>query len=362
MEEKGIPESFFCPISGEVFVDPVIATDGQTYERKNIEDWLKNHNTSPFTSQPISTDSLQSNLVVRNLLDEWRQQEAQRSASPADMLQQYRIPFEDLTLGLGDLGQGSFKSVERGSWHGREVAVAVMRDGLVQMDRDLLQLGRLGRHPHILTFHGVATSPDGKQHLVTEVASHGSLLDVLADLDDREAQIEPQVLLAMAQQVCEAMQYIACHEVVHRDPQVLLAMAQQVCEAMQYIACHEVVHRDLAARNVLVFEDLNPADPSSVRVKVSDFGLSRPSCYYQRTATGAGGDALPVRYMPPEAIQRNKWSEKSDVWAFGVLLWEVAALGAKPYESLGVFVNSDAELKAGVCRGTLRLPRPEGLP
>uniref|UniRef100_A0A7S0RWF4 Protein kinase domain-containing protein n=1 Tax=Pyramimonas obovata TaxID=1411642 RepID=A0A7S0RWF4_9CHLO len=131
---------------------------------------------------------------------------------------------------------------------------------------------------------------------------------------------------------------------------------------MQYIACHEVVHRDLAARNVLVFEDLNPADPSSVRVKVSDFGLSRPSCYYQRTATGAGGDALPVRYMPPEAIQRNKWSEKSDVWAFGVLLWEVATLGMIPYDSLGVFVSSDAELKAGVCGGKLRLPRPEGLP
>ena len=124
---------------------------------------------------------------------------------------------------------------------------------------------------------------------------------------------------------------------------------------MQYITCHDVVHRDLAARNILVFEELDPADPRSVRVKVSDFGLSRPGCYYQRT--GAVTEALPVRYMPPEAIQRNKWSEKSDVWAFGVLLWEVATLGEIPY-----FVNSDGEVKAGVCSGALRLPCPEGLP
>ena len=129
---------------------------------------------------------------------------------------------------------------------------------------------------------------------------------------------------------------------------------------MQYIACHNVVHRDLAAHNILVFEELDPADPRSVRVKVSDFGLSRPGCYYQRT--GAVTEALPVRYMPPEAIERNKWSEKSDVWAFGVLLWEVATLGLVPYDSLGVFVNDDKEVKRGVCSGALRLPCPEGLP
>jgi|AntRauMFilla1563_2_1112583.scaffolds.fasta_scaffold150629_2 serine/threonine protein kinase len=51
--------------------------------------------------------------------------------------------------------------------------------------------------------------------------------------------------------------------------------------------------------------------------------------------------------MSPEAIQRNKFTEKSDVWAFGVLIWEAATLGMIPYDSLGVFVSNDAEVKQG---------------
>lgn len=95
-------------------------------------------------------------------------------------------------------------------------------------------------------------------------------------------------------------------------------------------------------------------------LQVADFGLSRPE-YRLRSSVSGAGDCLPIRYMSPEAIQRNRWSEKSDVWAFGVLMWEVASMGAVPYQSHGVF-EADQGVQAGVCSGSLRLPQPPGCP
>ena len=199
-DDANLPESFFCPISGRIFEDPVLSPGGHTYERGFISRWLENHDTSPLTRQTISVDDLRPNRVLRGLLDDWRQREARYDAERRTN-RRYIIPFEELTLGLGDIGSGSFKIVERGSWRGREVAVAVMRDGLTHAEREISMLGQLGRHPHIVTFHGVAKGPCGKEHLVTELAPCGSLGDVLADLADSGADIEPPVLLAVAQQV-----------------------------------------------------------------------------------------------------------------------------------------------------------------
>ncbi|BFZ25958.1 hypothetical protein BsWGS_28996 [Bradybaena similaris] len=105
----------------------------------------------------------------------------------------------------------------------------------------------------------------------------------------------------------------------------VLSFALQICRGLDHLTINKIVHRDVAARNVLVCEHKV--------VKISDFGLARKvgeQDVYERSTKGL----LPIRWMSPEALLYNQYTEKSDVWSFGVLLWELITLGSTPYPGL----------------------------
>ncbi|XP_041705250.1 inactive tyrosine-protein kinase transmembrane receptor ROR1-like [Coregonus clupeaformis] len=126
-----------------------------------------------------------------------------------------------------------------------------------------------------------------------------------------------------------------------------LHLALQVAAGMEYLASHFFVHKDLAARNILVGEQLH--------VKISDLGLSREiytSDYYRVQPKAL----LPIRWMPPESIAYGKFTSESDIWAFGVVLWEIFSYGLQPYYGF-----SNQEVMEMVRKRQL-LPCPEDCP
>ena len=237
------------------------------------------------------------------------------------------IPSDDLLIDFtleGLLGRGSFKEVRRATWKEQAVAALLMHGGVpfTQMEMDVL--GRLGNHVRLLRFHGVSRSVQNEVTRDVMVAELAPLGGLAGHLDDNG---EDMLL------------------------QVKLAVVEQVAEACEQLALEGIVHGDIAARNVLVFECAND-DATKVRVKLGDYGQSRFGNGYM-----TAGTPLPVRHSAPEVIRKRKFSEASDVWAWGVFVWEVFSDGDVPFwES-----NTDHEVIQRVVGGG-RLPQPEGCP
>lgn len=135
-------------------------------------------------------------------------------------------------------------------------------------------------------------------------------------------------------------------------------MFLQIIDAMIFLAYNKVVHGDLACRNVLLFR-FDETNPKNNIVKVTDFGLSRQNVLYSKTlgSTQTTLDIIPTRYAAPEILadsfKPENYSEKSDVYSMGVLMWEAYSRGTLPWSK----VEKDAEVVRNVMN-SIYLPQP----
>ncbi|XP_056300641.1 high affinity nerve growth factor receptor isoform X2 [Pseudoliparis swirei] len=196
------------------------------------------------------------------------------------------------------------------------VAIKTLKDANESTRQDFqreAELLTVLQHQHIVRFYGVCT--DGEPlAMVFEYMRHGDLNRFLrAHGPDahilEEAKMPPLGQLTVPQ---------------------MLHIAAQIASGMVYLASLHFVHRDLATRNCLVGEGLV--------VKIGDFGMSRDiySTDYYRVG---GRTMLPIRWMPPESIMYRKFTTESDIWSFGVVLWEIFTYGKQPWYQLS---NSEA--------------------
>ena len=216
------------------------------------------------------------------------------------------------------LGAGQFGEVWMGVWNGTtEVAVKTLKPGTMDACEFLEEAALMKRlkHPKVVQLYAVCTQEE-PIYIITELMKHGSLLEYLRG-DGRSLKL-PQ----------------------------LIDVGTQVAAGMAYLEEKNYIHRDLAAKNILVSENLI--------CKVADFGLVRVinGVIYEASTEAK----YPIRWTAPEAAMHNRFTIKSDVWSFGILLYELITYGRFPY-----FGMNDAQVLDALQTG-YRMPCPMGCP
>uniref|UniRef100_A0A8C7ZWL0 Tyrosine-protein kinase receptor n=1 Tax=Oryzias sinensis TaxID=183150 RepID=A0A8C7ZWL0_9TELE len=257
------------------------------------------------------------------------------SAAEMYVPDEWEVAREKIAL-CRELGQGSFGMVYEGVAKGvvkdepeTKVAVKTVNESASMRERieflnEASVMKEFNCH-HVVRLLGVVSQ--GQPTLVImELMTRGDLKSYLRSLRPKEQQWSSLSLPPLKK---------------------MLQMAGQIADGMAYLNSNKFVHRDLAARNCMVAEDFT--------VKIGDFGMTRDiyeTDYYRKGGKGL----LPVRWMSPESLKDGVFTTNSDVWSFGVVLWEIATLAEQPYQGL-----SNEQVLRFVMEGGL-LEKPQNCP
>eukprot|EP00163_Fabomonas_tropica_P028049 TRINITY_DN560_c0_g1_i1.p1 TRINITY_DN560_c0_g1~~TRINITY_DN560_c0_g1_i1.p1 ORF type:complete len:468 (+),score=123.97 TRINITY_DN560_c0_g1_i1:258-1661(+) len=236
----------------------------------------------------------------------------------------YRIIHPGEISILEKIGTGASAKVYRGIWLGKEVAIKKLKDNLrasavEALKREISLMSQL-RHPNIVMLMGVYQDPEKPQRLaiVSEFMHHGCLFDLLEQCRENGSMVDPDQMVAISRDIALGVLYL--HSL---NP--------------------PIIHRDLKSLNILLDEN--------AIAKVCDFGLSRQQAADNNTMTRGVGTP---HWVAPEILRSGKYSEKVDVYSYGVLLWELYTCKI-PYEGVDT-----GTLVTKLCEDpTFRLPIPD---
>jgi len=307
-------ETHYAPITPRSLTtrkDSLISVDNnypQLTLSSNTSNFRKSGGSS-FLSVPIERRPLSSKeqAVSRSSLNAWN------------------IQFDELEIGK-EIGRGHFGKVNMARWRGADCCCKFPAKGNIDdVQNDFItEVNNMRKllHPNICQFFGICLDP---LCVVIELMAEGSVINLLQN---------PSVKM---------------------DVSVVVAIAKQTSCGMLYLHGKEILHGDLAARNLLFRTELNSDGVKKYIIKITDFGMSLltdslPTCDV------SDRKSFPIRWSAPEVLIRREMSKASDVWSFGVLLWELMER-EHPYSNLTV-----DEVIDYVCNQECLLPLPTKIP
>jgi len=231
----------------------------------------------------------------------------------------YIIETEDLSFQGENLGRGETGDVVLANYGRHKVAVKIMKE-TDQAIRGFLTEACLMtalKHKNLVQLIGITIEPN--ICLVTEYMEKGSLSEYLRTRGRQRVSLKDQI-----------------------------RFAKDTCSGMAYLESKKVVHRDLAARNVLISSDYT--------AKVCDFGLASKEKFSDIYMNSGKGCKIPIKWTAPESLRLGEFSSKSDMWSFGILLYEIYSFGRLPYPK----ILMDDVVK--YVESGYRMEAPEGCP
>ncbi|CAF1454058.1 unnamed protein product [Rotaria sp. Silwood1] len=292
------------------FFNSAQAHDSQAHMNEAIENWIRRDDTSSLIRQSIPLQQLYRNYTIKRRAN-------QLETSKANENYEFVLDIDVKKKNERPLFQTHGKTIYLAEWlptsFERPDIVLLKIDG-IQARKEASFYTHLSHHPNIVrTFgfvlHGDCHHCQDSTMLLQEYASLGSLYELLQ---------KPNITF---------------------DEQTLIEIFLQIIDAMIYLSMNNIVHGDLACRNILVFH-FDATNPKNILVKLTDFGLSQHNQYDSFTSDFAQSTSyiIPIRYAAPEIFLSNNamnaYSEKSDVYSMGVLMWEAYFRGAIPWSNI----------------------------
>ncbi|EGI68910.1 Fibroblast growth factor receptor [Acromyrmex echinatior] len=252
---------------------------------------------------------------------------------------EFEVPYKYINF-IYELGKGQFGKVYLGSLsNNKNILVAVKMsqcsdtcnepEARHQLLEEIKIMKAAGSHTHLVNLIGCCTLPNNPICILLEYMKGGDLLAYLHYR--RKIKSGDKLLYSVEKTISKYANIVERNKNDNEnlydtiENQQFIKFALDIARGMEHLEVKGIIHRDLAARNILLTSDLT--------LKISDFGLSRNGIYVINNMAGKVRQ-LPIRWMSPEAICNHAFSSKSDVWSFGVVLWEIGTLGSFPYASI----------------------------